>query len=84
MVEPEHYRGIPGSGAAEAQPFRIEVTPCAQVCIASLTLPVQDNSALQACCSESRDLCLHNCSLAAAMLNRRAAAIMVCGVLCRL
>ncbi|KAA6422754.1 MAG: hypothetical protein FRX49_07289 [Trebouxia sp. A1-2] len=31
MVEPEHYRGIPGSGAAEAQPFRIEVTPCAQV-----------------------------------------------------
>ncbi|DBA71008.1 hypothetical protein WJX79_008093 [Trebouxia sp. C0005] len=31
MVEPEHYRGIPGSGAAEAQSFRIEVTPCAQV-----------------------------------------------------
>ena len=50
MVEPEHYRGIPGSGAAEAQPFRVEVTPCAQVCIASLTLPVQKNSALQACC----------------------------------
>ena len=50
MVEPEHYRGIPGSGAAEAQPFRVEVTPCAQVCIASLTLPVHKNSALQACC----------------------------------
>ena len=31
MVEPEQYRGIPGSGAAEAQPFRIEVTPTAQV-----------------------------------------------------
>ncbi len=56
MVEPEHYRGIPGSGAAEAQPFRIEVTPCAQVCIASLTLPVQASSALQACCFESQDL----------------------------
>ncbi len=52
MVEPEHYRGIPGSGAAEAQPFRIEVTPCAQVCIASPTLPVQPNNALQACCVE--------------------------------
>ncbi|KAL3138447.1 hypothetical protein ABBQ32_006237 [Trebouxia sp. C0010 RCD-2024] len=31
MVEPEHYRGIPGSGAPDAQPFRIEVTPTAQV-----------------------------------------------------
>ena len=31
MVEPEHYRGIPGSGASEAQPFKIEVTPTAQV-----------------------------------------------------
>lgn len=33
MVEPEHYRGIPGSGAPEAQPFRIEVTPTAQVTV---------------------------------------------------
>ena len=33
MVEPEHYRGIPGTGAPEAQPFRIEVTPTAQVSI---------------------------------------------------
>lgn len=38
MVEPEHYRGIPGSGAPEAQPFRIEVTPTAQVSM--LLLPV--------------------------------------------
>ena len=36
MVEPEHYRGIPGSGAPEAQPFRIEVTPTAQVRASSL------------------------------------------------
>lgn len=31
MVEPEQYRGTPGSGAPGAQPFRIEVTPAAQV-----------------------------------------------------
>ncbi len=46
MVEPEHYRGIPGSGAAEAQPFRIEVTPTAQVMYGGLsTLLCQDNHA---------------------------------------
>ena len=31
MVEPEQYRGVAGSGTQGAQPFRIEVTPAAQV-----------------------------------------------------
>ncbi|KAK9809210.1 hypothetical protein WJX72_011487 [[Myrmecia] bisecta] len=31
MVQPDKYSGTPGSGAAGAQPFRIEVSPAAQL-----------------------------------------------------